>query len=113
MQHTCNRHETWDPHNEPCIFTPQGPTWEKGGCVERRGGIERASGRIGFRGKRNSGLEAGFDQVKVQIRDWRNHETMRRVEEGEEHRRAAVLEDTMSIAVADFGCFAQGELGGG
>jgi len=39
---------------------------------------------------------------------------MRRVEEGEECRRAAVLQkDTMSIAVADFGVFAQGELGGG
>ena len=38
---------------------------------------------------------------------------MRRVEEGEERRRAAVLQDTMSIAVADFGSFSQGELGGG
>jgi len=37
---------------------------------------------------------------------------MRRVEEGEQRRRAAVLQDTMSIAVADFGSFSQGELGG-
>jgi len=40
---------------------------------------------------------------------------MRRVhvEEGEARRRAAVLQDTISIAVADLGFFAQGELGGG
>ena len=30
---------------------------------------------------------------------------MRRVEEGEKRRRAAFLQDTMSIAVADFGFF--------
>ena len=30
---------------------------------------------------------------------------MRKVEEGEERRRAAVLQDTMTIAVADFGFF--------
>jgi hypothetical protein len=30
---------------------------------------------------------------------------MIRVEEGEQHRRAAVLQDTLSIAVADFGVF--------
>jgi hypothetical protein len=48
-----------------CICTQQIPTREKGGCVERRGGIERASGCIGFRGERNSGPEAGFDQVRV------------------------------------------------
>jgi hypothetical protein len=30
------------------------------------------------------------------------NETMMRVEEGEEHRRTAVLQDTMSIAVAIF-----------
>jgi hypothetical protein len=33
---------------------------------------------------------------------------MRRVEQGEERRRAAVLQDTISIAVADFGFFAEG-----
>ena len=38
---------------------------------------------------------------------------MRRVEQGEERRRAAVLQDTISIAVADFGWFAEGELFGG
>ena len=38
---------------------------------------------------------------------------MRRVEEGEERRRAAVLQDKMLIAVADFGFFLQGELGEG
>ena len=35
---------------------------------------------------------------------------MRRVEQGEERRRAAVLK---TIAVADFGFFAEGELFGG
>ena len=45
--------------------TLQAPTQEKGGCEEMRGGIERASGRIKFRGGRNSGPEAGFDEVKV------------------------------------------------
>ena len=48
-----------------CICTLQTPTREKGGCVERRGGIDRASGCIGFRGERNSGPETEFDQVKV------------------------------------------------
>ena len=38
---------------------------------------------------------------------------MRRVEQGEERRRAAVLQDTIFIAVADFGFFAEGELFGG
>jgi len=38
---------------------------------------------------------------------------MRRVEQGEERRRAAVLQDTISIAVADFGLFAEGKLFGG
>ena len=37
---------------------------------------------------------------------------MWRVKEGEERRRAAVLQDTMSTAVADFGHFLQSELGG-
>ena len=37
---------------------------------------------------------------------------MRRVEEGEERRRASVLQDTMSIAVTDYGFFVQGELCG-
>ena len=50
-----------------CIFTPQGPTREKGGCVERRGGIERAT-CIEFRGEKNPDPETGFDQVKVQNR---------------------------------------------
>ena len=40
-------------------------TREKGGRVERRKGIGRASGCTGFRGERNSGPEAGFDHVKV------------------------------------------------
>ena len=51
-----------------CICTLHVPTREMGGCVERRGGKERASGCIGFRGERNSGPEAGFDQVKVSNR---------------------------------------------
>jgi len=38
---------------------------------------------------------------------------MMRVEEGEERRRAAVLQDTMSIAFADFGFVSKCELGGG
>ena len=38
---------------------------------------------------------------------------MRRVEQGKERRKAAVLQDTKSIAVADFGFFAEGELFGG
>ena len=38
---------------------------------------------------------------------------MKRVEEGEERRRGAVLQDTMSIAVAGLEFCAQGELGGG
>ena len=45
--------------------------------------------------------------------DRRNNETIRRVEEGEERRRAAVPQGTMLIAVAKSGCFAQVELGGG
>ena len=47
-----------------------------------------------------------------QIGDRRNNDTRRRVEEGEQRRRAALLQDTMSVAVADFGSFSQGELGG-
>jgi hypothetical protein len=38
---------------------------------------------------------------------------MRRVEKGKERMRAAVFQDTMSIAVAGFGFSAQSELGGG
>ena len=89
------------------------PTREKGCWVERREGIERACGCVRCRGERNSGPQVGFGQVKVPNRNRRNNETMVKVEKGEEHGRAAVLQDTMSIAVADFGCFAQGELGGG
>ena len=37
--------------------------------------------------------------MKVPNRDPRNDEKMMRVEEGEERRRAAVLQDTMKIAV--------------
>ena len=48
-----------------CICTLHAPTREKGGRVERRGGIERASAFIGLRGERNSGPEAEFDQVIV------------------------------------------------
>ena len=44
-----------------CICTLHVPTRRKGGCAERKGGKERASGCIGFRGERNSGLEAEFD----------------------------------------------------
>ena len=49
----------------PYICTLHVHTQEKGGCVERRGGIKRASGCIGFSRKKNSGPEARFDQVKV------------------------------------------------
>ena len=38
---------------------------------------------------------------------------MMRVEKGEERRRAAVLDDIMSIAVADSGFLSPNELGGG
>ena len=48
-----------------CFKALHVPTRRKGGCVEKEGGKERASGCIGFRGERNSGLEAGFDEVKV------------------------------------------------
>ena len=41
-----------------CTCTLHVPTREKGGCVERRGGIERALGCIRFRGETNSGPEA-------------------------------------------------------
>ena len=37
---------------------------------------------------------------------------MRRVEQGEKRRRAAVLQDKLSFAVAGFGFFAEGELFG-
>ena len=47
--------------NDLCICTLHVPTREKGGCVERRGVIERASGCSGLRGEKNSGPEAGFD----------------------------------------------------
>ena len=43
------------------ICTLHVPTRRNGGCVERKGDKERASGCIGFRGERNSGLEQGFD----------------------------------------------------
>ena len=48
-----------------CIGTLQVHTREKGGCVEKRGDIEKASGCIGFKGERNSSSEAGFDKVKI------------------------------------------------
>jgi hypothetical protein len=38
---------------------------------------------------------------------------MRRVEKGKERRRAAVLRDTISIAVAGFGYFGTGRVGFG
>ena len=85
-----------------CMCTVHVSTREKGGCVERRGGIEKASGFIGFRGERNSGPEAEFDQVKAPNRGPEAHETMRRVEEGKKCTRAALLQDSMSIAVASF-----------
>ena len=96
-----------------CICTLHVPTREKGGCVERRGGIERASGCTGFRGEMNFGPEAGFDHVKVPNRGSKEHETMRRVEKGETFGRATVLQDTMSIAVNNSGFLTQGESGGG
>ena len=37
---------------------------------------------------------------------------MMRVDEGEESMRAAVLQNTLTIAVADFGFSSQGDLGG-
>ena len=46
-----------------CICTLHVPTHERGGCVEGKGGIERASNR--FRGDRNFGPEAGFNHVQV------------------------------------------------
>jgi len=39
--------------DELCICTLHVSTREKGGCVKRRGGIERAAGCIGLRGERN------------------------------------------------------------
>ena len=48
-----------------------------------------------------------------QIGDPRTNKTMMRVEKGEERRRAAVLQDTVTIAGANFGFFPQGELGRG
>ena len=48
-----------------CICTRHVPSREKGGCVERMGGIERAAECIGFRSQRDNGPEAGLDQVKV------------------------------------------------
>ena len=62
-------------------------TREKGGCVDMIGGVERASECIEFKEKWNSSRETGFDQVKVPY----HIETLMRVEEGEERRRAAVL----------------------
>ena len=53
---------------------------------------------------------AGDDHSMSQIGDRRNSGTIRRIGEGEERRRTAVLQGTMSIAVADFGIFVQGDL---
>ena len=73
-------------------------------------------------------LRRDWTRRKSQIGDRENNKTMRRVEEGEECRRAAVLRDAfscslrfsvgtvvgpkmstpMSIAVADFGIFCTG-----
>ena len=80
-------------------------TREKGGCEKKREGIERAFGFIEFRGERNSGPGAGFDQAKVPNRGPGEQLTMIRVEKGEKRRRAAVLQDTLTIKVADFGLF--------
>ena len=55
------------------ICTLHAPIRAKGGCVERRGGMERASGCIGFRGETNSGPEAGFDHLKVPNRGPKEH----------------------------------------
>ena len=51
-------------------------------------------------------------RYKPQIGDRRNNESVRRAEEDEERRRAAVPSSIMSIAISDFGFFAQGELRG-
>ena len=95
------------------ICTLEG-TQEKGGCEEMRGGVERASRCIEFRKERNSGLEAGsLTRLMFQIGARRNNETMMRVEESKERKRAAVFQDTMAIAVADCYFFSQGDLVGG
>ena len=46
-----------------CICTLQVP--RKKVAARKKGGIERASVIIGFRGERNCGPEAGYGQVKV------------------------------------------------
>ena len=58
---------------------------------ERRGGIEKPSGSIGFREAGNSGHEAGFTQVESKIRDRRENELIVGAEEGGKHRRHAFL----------------------
>ena len=68
-----------------CMCTLHVPTQEKGGCVERRGGMERAFGCIGFWGERNSGPQAGFDHVRVPDRGAEEHWNH---EEGRKGRRA-------------------------
>ena len=70
------------------MCTLQLPTREKSCCEEVRGGIERASGCIGFRAEMNSGPEARSDQVHVPNRApkelWNHDEGRggRRVQEG-------------------------------
>ena len=90
-----------------CICTLHVPIQEKVSYVKRSGGIERASWRIRFRGARNSGPEAGFDQVKVSNggpEKQCNHEEGRggqRVQEG----RCLSSQNNLI-------CFVQGGLGG-
>ena len=89
-----------------CTCTLHTPTQKKSCCVVRRGSIERALRCNGFRGEKET-LVLGQDLTtrKSQTGNRSNNETMRRVERGEKRRRAAVLQDTKSIAVADFDFF--------
>ena len=58
-----------------------------------------------FKREENSSSKRDLTRCKSQISNRSKNKTMRRVEEGEKRRRAAVFQDTMSIPVADFGCF--------
>ena len=62
------RREEGESEREDVLYTWRlytAGTRGKGGCEEMWGGIARASGCIEFKGKRNSGPEAGFDKVAV------------------------------------------------
>ena len=75
--------------------TNPGKEWscEKEGRHRKSFWVHRIQGRDELRSRRD------LTTRKSQIVDRRNNETMRRVEEGEERRRAAVLRDTMLVAV--------------